>query len=130
MEVGKTWSVLIRHGKRSMLVHPSANVKHDALKGGYCDVVYLGVRGLGKRSEEFAEDYWTEVVRATRARRVILIHWDDFFRSLDEPLRPMAYATDSFPDTMRRLLWYAEKDRVEVLLPVAWQTADPFADLN
>jgi L-ascorbate metabolism protein UlaG (beta-lactamase superfamily) len=127
---GTTWSVLIRHGDRSMLVHGSANVKPGALNGRRADVVFLGIGGLGKQSDEFVEEYWIEIVRATRARRVILIHWDDFFSSLDEPLRPMAYAADSFPDSMRRLLRCAVTDGVEVLLPVAWQIADPFAALS
>ena len=131
-KMGKTWSVLIRHRDRSLLFHGSANVpaKQGALDGRYADVVYLGIGRLGKQSDDFVEKYWIDVVRATRARRVILIHWDDFFRGLDKPLRPMAYALDSFPDSMRRILRCATTDGVEVLLPVAWQTADPFAGLS
>ena len=37
-------------------------------------------------------DYWTETVRAVGARRVVLIHWDDFFRPLSKPLRALPYA--------------------------------------
>jgi len=128
-KTGKTWSVLIRHGERTILVHASANVREETLKDRHADVVYLGIGGLGKQPDEFVEKYWNDVVRATRARRVILIHWDDFFRGLDEPLRPMTVA-DSFSDSMRRILRCAATDGVEVLLPVAWQTSDPFAGLN
>ena len=128
-KTGMTWSILIQHEPRSLLVHGSANFKHGALKGHHADVVYLGIGGLGKQSDAFVEEYWSEVVRATGARRVILVHWDDFFRSLDKPLRPMANAVDSFPDSMRRLLQCGASDGVEVLLPVAWQVTDPFAGL-
>jgi L-ascorbate metabolism protein UlaG (beta-lactamase superfamily) len=127
---GTTWSMLIQHGQRSALVHGSANFIQGALKDTRADVVYLGIGGLGKKDDAFVEEYWQEVVRATRATRVILVHWDDFFRPLSEPLRPMVGPLDSFADSMRRLLQCGATDGVEVLLPVAWQVTDPFAGLT
>jgi L-ascorbate metabolism protein UlaG (beta-lactamase superfamily) len=123
---GATWSVLIEHDGRTMLVHGSANYRAGALRGRRADVVYLGIATLGKQPDDFVRAYWNEVVRETGAKRVILVHWDDFFRSLDKPLRPLPYAADDFPATMRRLLRLAGND-VEVLLPRLWQSSDPFA---
>jgi L-ascorbate metabolism protein UlaG (beta-lactamase superfamily) len=127
---GTTWSVLIEHHGRTLLVHGSANYKPGALRGRHADVVYLGIGGLGKQPGGFVDAYWNEVVRTTGAKRVILVHWDDFFRTLDKPLRPMPYAMDSFTDSMRRILRRAAADSVEVLLPVLWQPTDPFAGLD
>lgn len=68
----------------------------------------------------------TLLVRATGARRVVLVHWDDFFVSLDQSLRPMPYPADDLDATLRRLSTLSARDDVEVQLPVAWQPSDPF----
>ena len=38
---------------------------------------------------------------AVGARRVVLIHWDDFFRGLDRPLRALPSMGDDLDATMR-----------------------------
>lgn len=130
---GSCYSILIGHAPgegraaRSLLIQASANCVPGALRAHRADVVYLGVGQLGKNTEEFRESYWTEIVLATGARRVVLVHWDDFFRPIDKPVRPMRYALDDFEVTMRFLLDRATADGVEVLLPAPWRTADPFA---
>jgi hypothetical protein len=82
---------------------------------------------LGRQSEEFVKTYWNEVVVTTGARRIILVHWDDFFRTLDRPLRPLPYVADDFDATMNRLLPLAEQGGIEVLLPTPWQPTNPLA---
>ncbi len=46
-------------------------------------MVYLGIGQLGLQPESYFVEYWTEAVRAVGARRVVLIHWDDFFPATD-----------------------------------------------
>jgi len=125
-----SYSVLITHPRGRILLHASANWVPGALRDHRADVVYLGVGELGKQPEQFVTSYWNEVVRATGARRAILIHWDDFFTSLDRPLRPMPYALDDLHATMNRLRPLAEADGVEILLPVAWQRTQPLDGLT
>lgn len=125
-KTGLVYSVFITHRGRTILIHASANARPGALAGRRAEVVYLGIGGLGRQDEVFAEQYWNEVVRATGAKRVILVHWDDFFRRLDEPLRPMRYPLDDFDRGMHHILTRAHTDNVEVLLPVPWQHTDPF----
>jgi len=127
----RTWSELIRHdNSRTLLVHGSAGYKPGALFGRRADVVYLGVGALGRQSEAFVDAYWQEVVGQTGAKRVILVHWDDFFQNLDEPLRPLRSPGNSFDDVMRKIVCRADASGVEVLLPLAWEPTDPFADLE
>lgn len=125
-----SYSVLITHPRGRILVHASANWRPGALERHRADVVYLGVGELGNQPDEFVAAYWSEVVRATGARRVILVHWDDFFVSLDRPLRPMPYALDNLHITMNRLLPLARGDGIDLLLPVAWQPANPLSGLG
>lgn len=116
-------------GGGRLLIQATSNYLPGMLRGYRADVIYLGVGQLGKDSDEFRETYWKEVVIATGARRVVLVHWDDLFRPIDKPVRPMRYAMDDFRVTMRFLLERGEADGVEVLIPAPWRTADPFAGL-
>lgn len=122
-----TYSVLIRHGERRILVHGSTGFVPGALHGVRADVVYLGIYGLGYKNNRWVDQYWNEVVRDTGARRVILVHWDDFWRGLDHPMRPIAFPLDHFRAGMRHIIRRAAADGVEVRLPVYWEWTDPFA---
>jgi L-ascorbate metabolism protein UlaG (beta-lactamase superfamily) len=110
-------------------VQGSAGFRPGALDGQQADVAYLGVGQLGLQSEEYIRTYWAETVRAVGARRVVPIHWDDFFRPLSEPLRALPYAGDDLDVSMRLLTELAEHDGVDLRLPDAWEPADPWRDV-
>ncbi|MBV9090087.1 MAG: MBL fold metallo-hydrolase [Mycobacteriaceae bacterium] len=125
---GEAWSTFVHHrptGHR-LLIQGSAGFVPDALSGQHADVVYLGVGQLGLLPERYMVDYWTETVRAVGARQVILIHWDDFFRPLTEPLRALPYAADDLDETMRVLSRLAADDDVALHMPTAWQPETPW----
>jgi L-ascorbate metabolism protein UlaG (beta-lactamase superfamily) len=128
-KTGETWSVFIRHLNRTILIHGSANHRGKVLRNHRADVVYLGIGKLGQQDSEFIEGYWKAVVLATEAKRVVLIHWDDFFRRLDKPLVGMPKPLDDVQNGICQLLKLGARDRVEVILPVVWQASDPFAPL-
>ena len=110
---GESWSTLFHHrpSDRRLLVVGSAGFVSGALAGQRADVVYLGVGQLGVQPEQYLIDYWTEAVRTVGARRVVLIHWDDFFRPLHKPLRALPYAGDDLDVTMRVLTRLARGGR-------------------
>lgn len=111
---GGSYSYLIEHDGRRILVHPSANYVPGFLNGVHADVVFLGIGTLGKQTDQFARDYWREVVQATGARVIVPIHWDDFMRPLDQPLLPMPGLLDDFDRGMQTVLRLAEADHVTV----------------
>ncbi|BBY19276.1 MBL fold metallo-hydrolase [Mycolicibacterium litorale] len=125
---GEAWSLLLRHRPtaRTLLIVGSAGFVPGALSGRHADAVYLGVGQLGRQPESYLREYWTETVRAVGARRVVLIHWDDFFRPLHEPLRALPYVADDLDATMRVLTGLADEDGVALHLPVLWQSDDPW----
>jgi len=125
-KVGDCYSVLIEHGGRTMLVQGSAGFVPGALQGRHADTVFLGVATLGKLGAAYQDAYWREVVQATGARRIVLVHWDDFWKPLDEPLVPMPRLMDNFDNTMRFLLARGREAGVEVRIPSAWASMDPF----
>ena len=71
--------------------------------------------------------YWNEVVRSVGARRVVMIHWDDFFRPLTEPLRALPYAVDDLHATMRVLGPLAVQDDIRLHMPTVWEPENPWA---
>lgn len=125
---GEAWSTLIHHRRsgRRLLIQGSAGFVPGALDGRRAEVVYLGVGQLGIQPRDYIEGYWDQTVRAVGARRVVLIHWDDFFAALDAPLRALPYAGDDLDSTVRVLDRLAARDGVAVHFPTLWQRADPW----
>ena len=125
---GEAWSTLIVHGPsgRRLLIQGSAGFRRGALAGQQAEVVYLGIGQLGVQASDYIERYWAQTVRAVGARRVVLIHWDDFFRPLTAPLRALPFAGDDLDVTMRVLGRLADADGVAMHLPRLWQRCDPW----
>ncbi len=127
---GEAWSILVTHDSgRTALVQGSAGFKEGSLKGRRADVAYLGVGQLGVQGRDYIRNYWQETVRAVGARRVVLTHWDDFFRPLAKPLRALPYLGDDLDVTMQVLTELADGDDVTLHLPTLWQREDPWVDL-
>jgi L-ascorbate metabolism protein UlaG (beta-lactamase superfamily) len=126
---GEAWSALIHHrpSGRRLLIQGSAGFVKGSLTGRHAEVVYLGVGQLGVQPESYLVDYWTETVRAVGARRVVLVHWDDFFRPLSKPLRALPYVADDLDASVRVLSRVAEQDGVALDMPTVWQREDPWA---
>lgn len=125
---GEAWSTLIHHrpSGRRLLIQGSAGFLPGALAGRRAEVAYLGVGQLGVQPVDYLEQYWAHTVGTVGARRVVLIHWDDFFRPLTAPLRAIPYAADDLDVTMTVLSRLAERDGVALHLPRLWQRADPW----
>ncbi|MDZ5622538.1 MBL fold metallo-hydrolase [Nocardioides bizhenqiangii] len=127
---GEAWSILVEHASsHRLLIQGSAGYVEGALTGLRAEVAYLGVGQLGKQDETYIRAYWEHTVRAIGARRVVLIHWDDFFRPLDRPLRALPYFGDDLDATMRVLLPLAEEDGVSLHFPTVWAREDPWVGL-
>jgi L-ascorbate metabolism protein UlaG (beta-lactamase superfamily) len=126
---GEAWSALVHHrpSGRRLLIQGSAGFVRGALAGHRADVAYLSVGQLGLRPRSYLVDYWDETVRAVGARRVILIHWDDFFRPLSKPLRALPYAGDDLDVSMRALDELSRRDGVALHMPTVWRREDPWA---
>ena len=126
---GGSFSVLVERGTKAVLVQGSAGFVEGALAGRHADVVYLGVGLLGSKDEAYRDAYWRETVTAVGARRVVPVHWDDFTRSLDEPLVALPYLFDDLDASMDFVLARAARERVDIRWPVLWLSSDPFAGL-
>lgn len=125
---GEAWSILVEHGSgRSALVQGSAGFRPGALAGRRADVAYLGVGQLGLQDRDYLRTYWAETVETIGAREVVLLHWDDFFRPLDLPLRALPYAGDDLDVTMEVFTDLARRQQVGLHFPTVWRREDPWA---
>ena len=126
---GEAWSILVHHrpSDRRLLIQGSAGFVAGSLAGQAADIAYLSVGQLGLHPRSYLVDYWIQTVRAVGARRVIPIHWDDFFRPLSKPLRALPYAGDDLDVSMRILDELAAQDGVALDMPTVWQREDPWA---
>lgn len=129
---GEAWSTLVHHlpSGRRMLIQGSAGQVPGALTGHRAEVAYLGVGQLGLTDEAYTARYWAETVGRVGARRVVLVHHDDFFRPLTAPLRALPYVGDDLGVTMERLGRHAQRDGVQISLPTLWQRSDPWLGLT
>lgn len=80
---GGTWSILIKHADGTLLHHGSAGFEPGALEPYQADIAILGVALV----DDYGR-YFDQVINATGARVIIPVHWDDFTRPLNKPLRP------------------------------------------
>ena len=126
---GGSYSMLIEHDGKTVLVQSSAGFKKGALIGHRADVIFLGIGTLGKLDQGFQQDYWHEVVETVQPRRIIPIHWDDFSLPLDQPLVPMPRTIDDFDKSMAFLLKQARGTKIDLKILPAWIKINPFTDL-
>ncbi|MHA7650230.1 MBL fold metallo-hydrolase [Mycobacterium sp. ML4] len=128
---GEAWSTLIHHrpSGRRLLIQGSAGYVAGALNGMRADAVYLSVGQLGLQPRAYIAEYWDATVRAVGARRIIPIHWDDFFRPLSKPLRALPFAGDDLDVSIRVLDELAARDGVVVQMPTVFRREDPWVSL-
>ena len=108
--LGTTFSLVLRHPAGTLVHHGSAGDRAGMYDGVRADVVFLGLAG-----RKDTDAYVAAVVDAVGARRVIPLHFDDFFKGLDRPFAFLAgVGFSEFVRTVRRT-----RPRLEVTtLPV------------
>ena len=125
---GEAWSILVEHASsHRLLIQGSAGYVEGALAGRQAEVAYLGIGQLGKQDAALHGGVLgSRRSRAVGARRVILIHWDDFFRPLDRapPRPPYARRRPRRHDAGADPL--AEKDGVSLHFPTVWARENPW----
>jgi L-ascorbate metabolism protein UlaG (beta-lactamase superfamily) len=123
-KTGKCYSYLIEHGEERVFVHPSANYVPGKLEGFAATTLFLGVGVVGKQSEQFRKEYWEHVVAAIGPQKVIPIHWDNFWRSIDLELSPLPWFADKWAVTERYLEDNCSANKIELKVMQAWEVIE------
>jgi len=128
-KVGQVYSLHIQHPLGNVVVHGSAGFVPGALEGVLAEVVYLSVGGLAHTDRAFKETLFSEVVGATGASRVIPLHYDDFTRPLEQPIRLIPRVLDDVGASLDFLVekTAAQSDLDLQMLPV-WEQVVVFEE--
>lgn len=126
---GQSYALHVAHGGRTLLIVGSAGFEPGALRGVHAEVVLQGIGALGPRPESYRDALWTEVIAAVGARRVIPIHWDDFWQPPGQPMVPMPPPLDDFDASMVYLRDRGAREGVDVRLPLEWLAMDVWGGL-
>ncbi len=94
---GGSYDFLIKHGRHSILIKPSANYVEGALDNVRADAVFLGTGGLGNQDSDFQNAYYEHTIGKVKPKLVIPIHWDNFFLPLMDHLVALMKAVDNLP---------------------------------
>ena len=125
---GNCYSLVIGHSGRNILVHGSAGFIYGALDNVHVDTLYLGIARLGTQPDEYKEAYWREVVEATNPRLIIPVHWDNFTRSLDRPLRRPPVCFDDVPRALEFIKGKCDKADIALKLAPRFVRDVPWRD--
>ena len=107
-KVGQVYSLHIQHPMGTLLVHGSAGFVSGALEGFSAEIVFLSVGGLAHTDREHKETLFSEVVGTTGATRLIPLHYDDFTRPLEQPVRMIPRVLDDVGVSLDFLVEKAE----------------------
>lgn len=134
MKLGVSLAVHLDTPKGNLLIMPTAGVTNTEFRRpGLCaDVVFLGIGGAGHGTRAAFAQYWTNVVRAVGARRVIPVHWDAFsppLGAIDDQVSIPFY--ERHDRTLRWMQQLAAQDPVIQLASIPIGKAfDPFQGLT
>jgi len=125
---GTVFALLVEHEGRRLWVQSSAGFVPGAFQGQRADTLLLGIGTLGKKDAAYRDAYWRELARTLDARRVIPIHWDDFWQPLEaqRPLQAMPYLFDDTGLSLAELHERARAEGRELRLPPLFLPFDPF----
>jgi len=127
---GQSYAMVVEHDGHTLLITGTAGFVPGALQGVKADVVLLGIGAMGPRSAEHKLAYWNETAVAVGAKRVIPIHWDDFWIPSTLPMQPMPKPLDDFDASMAFLQNQGATQGVDIRMPAAWTPMDVWEDLR
>ena len=118
---GGSYAIHIEHPLGNILVQASSGYVNGLLEPYNADVVFLGIAGLSKQSEQFKQDYFRETIAAVGASKVVPIHWDNFMRPIGQALVPAHSLIDNIPQSIAELSDYMKNEaNGSFILMQAW----------
>ncbi|HLP52048.1 MAG TPA: MBL fold metallo-hydrolase [Chitinophagales bacterium] len=113
---GGTYDFYIKHGNHAVLVKASTNYIEGALDKYPAGIFFLGAAMLGVQADTFQNNYYNNTVRATGAKIVVPIHWDNFMKPLTKPLIPLPNISDNVDSSFNYLIRRTKEDKIKLQL--------------
>jgi len=118
---GGSFDFLITHKDRKYMIRPSYNFIKGQLDNMNADVLFLGIGGMSKDTDERHEEFFKETIDKVKPEIVIPVHWDNFFSPLYGDVKGMPSKFEKTGKAMRLLADHCmEKDiQCVVQLPLS-----------
>lgn len=100
---GGSFDFLVKNGDKTYLIRPSYNYLEGQLDGIQADVLYIGVTGLAKDTQERQKKFFEETIDKVHPQTVVPVHWDYFFGPLYGKIKGLPAPFDNTKETMRIL---------------------------
>ena len=113
---GHSFDYLIEHQGHTVLVKASTGAIPDQLKNLKVDTLFLGIAQLSRQSTKFQQNYLDQTLNTLKPKVVVPIHWDDFFKPVDQPLEFLPYLADNTDKSLKILIQAAEQQKTQVVL--------------
>ena len=124
---GGVYTIIIRHNAdngetRSLLVQNSAGYSRSMLKfTDQVDAAFVAVSGLGTCLLNDRENYYRTMVKDTKARLVVPLHWDNFFEDLNDiENNPSTYPYLLNDNILGALRWILQKTNPDIPAALSW----------
>lgn len=132
-KMGEVYSIHVDHPLGSILIQGSAGYVTGALDDVRADVVFLGVGRISAKTETYQQEYWEQIVRVVRPRRVFPVHWDSPFDALgDVPVMPSllwkVLGLNSSQADIAYAIDHANEDGLEAALLPMWKNVVLFRE--
>lgn len=106
---GGSYDFIVRAQGKTYVIRPSFNYIEGQLDGIKADCLFLGIAGLAKADIPTERKFFEETVEKVNPSLIIPLHWDNFFTSLDKPVKSMPSFVEKTNVAFHRLSLYCEK---------------------
>lgn len=113
---GENFDYLIEYKGYKILVKASTGAIPHQYKDLKLDALFLGIAQLSRQTAEVQSEYLAETLLSLNPKLVIPIHWDDFFKPLNQPLEFLPRIADHAPQSLQRLADVAAHENIRVML--------------
>lgn len=113
---GRSFDYLIEHQGHKILVKASTGAIPDQLKNLKVDILFLGIAQLSRQSEQFQQNYLDQTLITLKPKVVMPIHWNNFFKPIDQPLEFLPYLADHTEQSLNILIQAAEQQHTRLVL--------------
>lgn len=115
---GGSYDFYVEAAGKKILIRPSFNYIEGQLNGYQCDVLFLGISGLGKADRQTEAIFFHETVEKVRPELIVPLHWDNFFVPLDKPTVGMPHIIEKTEESFFKLAKRCEEYGVNCVLQI------------
>ena len=106
---GGSFDFLVYHNDKKYLIRPSYNYLEGQLDGIKADVLFLGISGMSKDTDENRKKFFAETIDKVEPDLVIPVHWDNFLAPLYGDVKGMPKLVLNTGRSMRLLADHCAK---------------------